>query len=302
MTEMQKIQTDNRQIRRVTYIGIVINLLLAILKVAVGVLAGSMALIADGIHSVSDMATDVVVLLGVHFGTKKADSGHPYGHGRIETFSSVSIALFLVFLGFVLIYRAGVGIVETQLAVPAVPAVSAVIVAVISIVVKELLYRITRKVAVKTNSSVLFANAWHHRSDALSSVIVVVGLVSLMFGFTYGDRIAAMAVGLMIALVGGHILADCFRELTESAVDEKTVEQITGIIAADNRVHQWHKLRTRRVGREVFLDLHILVDPGLNIADAHTITEDLEKTLHKQMSRPVNITVHIEPDLPQLRK
>jgi len=299
MTEMQKIQTANRQIRRVTYLGIIVNLLLAILKVAVGVLAGSMALIADGIHSVSDMATDAVVLLGVHFGTKEADSEHPYGHGRIETFSSGAIALFLVFLGFALIYRAGAGIAETQLAVPA---ASAVIAAVISIVVKELLYRITRKVAVKTQSSVLFANAWHHRSDALSSVIVVAGLVSLMFGFAYGDRIAAMAVGLMIALVGGHILADCFGELTESAVDEKTIEQVTGVISADNRVHQWHKLRTRRVGREVFLDLHILVDPALNITDAHTIAEDLESTLHKQMSRPVNITVHIEPDLPELRK
>ncbi|MHC4195571.1 MAG: cation diffusion facilitator family transporter, partial [Planctomycetota bacterium] len=149
----------------------------------------------------------------------------------------------------------------------------------------------------------LYANAWHHRSDSLSSVVVVIGIVSMMlFDFRYGDRLAAIGVGLMIALVGGNVMASCFQEFTEASVDERTIKQIMGIIEANSFIRQWHKLRTRTVGREVFLDLHILVDPGLNIAAAHEIAESLEEAMHEEMAQPVNITVHIEPDTPELRK
>ncbi|MCK5473395.1 MAG: cation diffusion facilitator family transporter, partial [Planctomycetes bacterium] len=168
--------------------------------------------------------------------------------------------------------------------------------------IKEILYRITKKVAISTHSTALYANAWHHKSDALSSIAVVIGYISLKLGFGHGDQLAAIMVGLMIIIVAVKILGDCLRELGESAVDKKTIENIKNIINENSAVRQWHKLRSRTVGREVFLDLHILVDPNLNITEAHEIAEQLENALHWKMARPVNIIIHIEPDIPQLRK
>ena len=294
-----KIESANKDIRFVTNLGIAGNFVLSVLKVGVGLLAGSMALVADGIHSISDMTTDIAVLLGIYFGSKQPDDQHPYGHGRIETFAAGFIGAVLIVVGAAMIYRAAVDVAAGKYATPG---FVVLFVALISVVVKEFLYRITKKIAIKSHSSALYANAWHHRSDALSSIAVVAGFVSLKFGFKYGDQMAAAAVGLMIILVAVRIISDCLHELTESAVDSDTIEHIKNIINADSSIRQWHKLRTRTVGREVFLDLHILVDPDLSVAAAHQIAENLENALDEQIARPVNITVHIEPDIPALRK
>ena len=288
-----------RQIKSVTYLAIATNIVLFVFKILVGFLAGSIALVADGIHSLSDMTTDLAVLLGLYLGSKEPDQSHPYGHGRAETFSAGFIALFLVFVGSAMIYYATIdiskgGVTDFHIAV--------IIVAAVSIIVKELLYKVTKRVAIESHSPALYANAGHQRSDALSSVAVVIGFVSLKFGFVYGDQIAAIAVGLMIILFAIRRTGECLRELTESAVDQGTIARVKRIINANSSIRQWHKLRTRTVGREVFLDLHILVDPDLNIATAHEIAEGLEIALHEQIARPVNITVHIEPDMPALRK
>jgi len=294
-----KIENANKDIRFVTNLGIAANFVLSVVKVGVGLLAGSMALVADGIHSISDMTTDIAVLLGIYFGSKQPDDQHPYGHGRIETFAAGFIGAVLIVVGAAMIYRAAVDVAAGKYATPG---FVVLFVASISIVVKEFLYRITKKIAIESHSSALYANAWHHRSDALSSIAVVAGFVSLKFGFKYGDQMAAAAVGLMIILVAVRIISDCLHELTESAVDSDTIEHIKHIINADSSIRQWHKLRTRTVGREVFLDLHILVDPDLSITAAHQIAENLENALDEQITRPVNITVHIEPDIPPLRK
>ena len=299
MVHDHKIETANKRIRAVTNLSIGANVLLSVLKVVAGLVAGSMALVADGFHSLSDMLTDFAVLLGVRLGSKAPDPEHPYGHGRAETFAAALIALILILIGAATIYYAAIDIAKARIAAPG---AAVLIVAVISIIIKELIYRFTKKVAVESHSSVLYANAWHHRSDALSSVAVVIGFASLKLGFAYGDQIAAIAVGLMITLVGIRVVGDCFQELTEAAVDSETIDQIKHIIASEKRIHNFHRLRTRTVGREVFLDLHILVGPDLTIIAAHEIAETLETTLHKQLPRPVNITVHIEPDIPQLRK
>jgi len=294
-----KQQIASKQIKSVTNFGIVTNTALFALKLFIGFSSGSIALIADGIHSLSDIMTDVVVLLGVRFGSKEPDQSHPYGHGRAETFSAGFIALFLVFIGSAMIYYAALDIAKGNITDFH---IAVLIVAIVSIVVKELLYKLTKRVAVKSHSPALYANAWHHRSDALSSVAVVIGFISLKAGFNYGDQIAAVAVGLMIIMVGVRVAGDCLRELTEGAVDQGTIEHIENIISANSSIRQWHKLRSRMVGREVFLDLHIVVDPDLDITAAHGISENLENALHEQITRPVNITVHIEPDTPELRK
>lgn len=295
----QKMKLANKKIRFVTNLSIAGNIVLSAVKVGVGLFAGSMALVNDGIHSLSDMTTDIAVLLGIHFGSKQPDESHPYGHGRIETFAAGFIGIVLAGIGAVMIYRAAVAIAAGKYRSLG---FIVLFVALISIIVKELLYIITRRVAVKTHSSTLYANAWHHRSDALSSIVVVIGFVSLRLGFKYGDQMAAVGVGLMVVLVGARVMGDCLRELTEAAADADTIERIKQIINSNSSIRQWHKLRSRTVGREVFLDLHILVDPGLNVAGAHEIAEGLERALHEQISRPVNITVHIEPDVPALRK
>ena len=288
-----------KQIKSITYLGMIVNIILAVIKIVVGYLAGSMALVADGIHSISDMTTDIAVLLGVHFGSKQPDEEHQYGHGRTETFAAAFIGAALIVVGAVMIYRAAIDMAAGKYSTPG---FVVLFVALISVVVKELLYRMTKRIAIKSHSSALYANAWHHRSDALSSVAVVAGFISLKFGFKYGDQMAAVGVGLMIILVAIRIIRDCLSELTERAVDSDTIEHIKNIINDNSSIHQWHKLRTRTVGREVFLDLHILVAPDLSIAAAHEIAENLENTLDEQITRPVNITIHIEPDIPDLRK
>ena len=296
-TDKQRI--SGRQIKSITYLGMVVNIALAVIKIVVGFFAASLALVADGIHSFSDLATDVAVLLGLRLGSKAPDQSHPYGHGRAETFSAVVIALILILVGGVMIYYATMAIARDEVTTPN---VAVLIAAIVSIAAKEWLYRATKKIAIKSHSAALYANAWHHRSDALSSVAVAVGYISLEFGFGHGDQVAAIAVGMMIIWVGIRVIGDSMRELTESAVDSDTIEHIKNIINDNSSIRQWHKLRTRMVGREVFLDLHILVDPDLSIAAAHEISENLEQALDEQITRPVNITVHIEPDIPALRK
>jgi cation diffusion facilitator family transporter len=294
-----KREKQNKQIKSITYIGSVINLALSAIKVVVGYLAGSLALIADGIHSLSDLATDLVVLIGVWLGSKEADRSHPYGHGRAETFAGGFIAIVLIFVGGAMIYYATIAIARDEVTAPR---IAILVAAIVSVASKEWIYRVTRRAAIESHSPSLYANAWHHRSDALSSIAVVIGFISLLFGFGHGDQAAAIAVGVMIIWVGVRVIGETLKELTEGAVDQDTIEHVQQIINANSAIRQWHQLRTRMVGREVFLDVHILVDPDLNVAEAHQISESLERTLDEQLSRPANITVHIEPDIPAMRK
>jgi len=198
-----------------------------------------------------------------------------------------------------MVYYATIAIAKDEVTTPRVPVLIA---AVASIFSKEWLYRVTRRVAIRSHSPTLYANAWHHRSDALSSVAVVIGFVLLVFGFGHGDQVAAIAVGLMIIWVGGRIIGDTLQELTEGSADQDTIEHIEHIINENSAIRHWHQLRTRMVGREVFLDVHILVDPDLNVAAAHEIAQNLEDELDRKCARPVNITIHIEPDIPEMRK
>lgn len=298
------IQSANSSIRRVTYAGMGVNVLLAVVKSIVGFAVGSISLFADGIHSLSDLLTDVAVLIGVHFGSKDPDPEHPYGHGRLETFSTAFVAVILILVGAGMIYKASGDIAKMHAAgVKAVTISSWVIwIALLSVIAKEALYQWTRIVAVRAHSSAVYANAWHHRSDALSSVAVIIGAVAVKFGYPHGDQLGAIVVGIMVILVGVRVIGDCMNEFAERAVDARTVEQIQKIIESEKRIRHWHRLRTRSVGREIFLDLHILVDPKLTITDAHTIADSLEHDLHEQMPQPVNVMVHIEPDTPRMRR
>jgi cation diffusion facilitator family transporter len=288
---------QNKSIQKVTYVGMAVNVGLAAVKIVFGFLVGSVSLVADGFHSLSDLATDAAVLVGVHFGSKEPDHEHPYGHGRIETFSAAFVALILVLIGCGMICKAGIEIARMNDSNGTSKTFGAVVIGVslISVVAKEWIYRWTRNIAIKTHSAALYANAWHHRSDALSSVAVLIGAIAVLFGYPLGDGIAAIAVGLMIILVGVKVINGCLSELTERSVDRKTVQRIEKVLASEKRILDWHKLRTRSLGREIFVDLHILVDSNLNITAAHEIADALEQSLHDKIAQPVNVMVHVEP-------
>jgi len=304
MTKVLAVEAANTQIRRVTIKGMFINITLMVFKLIAGYLVGSLSLIADGVHSLSDFATDIALLVGVYFGSKKPDDKHPFGHGRLETFAGAFVAAALIFVGAWLIYEGAKGIAEMHNTGNEKIQISSMVIwiALLSVGLKEYLYQITRIVAKRTHSSATYANAWHHRSDAFSSVAVLIGAVAVKFGYPHGDQLGAIAVGLMIVMVGIKIVGDCICEFAEGAVDATTLEQIQTVINAHQGIRQWHQLRTRSVGREVFLDVHILVDPLLNITQAHEIAESLEAELMEQLTRPVNVMVHVEPDLPELRR
>jgi cation diffusion facilitator family transporter len=293
MSKQQKNTEAFNQIIKVTWLGIIINVILVIAKIITGFLVSSMAMIADGFHSLSDLVTDFAIILGVRISKKEPDEDHPYGHGWAENFITIFTAVPLALAGGYMVLKAVTSIAEHRITKMGYPVLT---VAVIAIILKEYSFVITKRVAIRLSSSMLYANAWDHRSDALSSLAVAIGAVASMFGFDYADQIAAIIVGLMIIFVAVKILIDSTSQFTARAVDTKTNEQITKIIASQSQIRKWHKLRTRTIGRELFMDLHILVEPTLSITEAHKISEMLENELHQQIPQPVNIVIHIEPD------
>jgi cation diffusion facilitator family transporter len=293
---LPKVEKDTKafeQIIKVTWLGIIINVTLVIAKIITGLIVSSMAMVADGFHSLSDLVTDFAIILGVKISKKEPDEDHPYGHGWAENFITFLTAIPLAAAGGYMVLKAVHSIADHKITEIGFPVLT---VAIIAIILKEYSFAVTKKVAIKLSSSMLYANAWDHRSDALSSLAVALGAISSMFGLVYADQIATIIVGLMIVFVAIKILKDSIGQFTARSVDEKTNEQIKQIIYSQPRIKNWHKLRTRIVGRELFMDLHILVDPTLNITQAHEIAEILENELHHQISQPVNIVIHIEPN------
>jgi len=284
---------------RITLIGIVGNILLLIMKLLVGLISGSAGLIADGIHSASDMATDLAVLGGMHLGRRAADEDHPYGHGRFETLAGGVVAGILILVGVFIAWEAVIALRGGAANFPGIPVL---VIAMISIVIKEWLYRRTARVARDVNSAALHANAWHHRSDALSSVAVLAGGIGGLAGWGQADHLAGLIVGLMVVVAGGRTLLVVLHELTEGGLSRDEIANIESAIQSVEGMRDWHYLRTRRVGRETFIDLHVLVDPRLSIVEAHRISTDVETALHRACRYPANVTVHVEPDLEEERK
>lgn len=284
---------------RITVIGIIANLLLVVGKVVGGILSGSLGLIADGAHSASDVATDLAVIGGIRLGAKKADSSHPYGHGKFETMAGGFVAFVLIGAGLLLAWEAGSALYRQEHSIPG-PAV--IVIAAIAILVKEWLYRSTRLVAIREASAALHANAWHHRSDALSSVAVLLGGIVGQFGWGHADQAAGIAVGVMVALSGAKTLFTVIHELTEGSVNTREQQAMITAVEGVESVNGWHQFRSRSVGREIFVDLHVVVDPDLSVVESHKVSMNVEEAIQKTCTRPVNIVVHVEPDIPDLHE
>jgi len=279
-------------ITRVTILGLCLNLFLAGLKLAVGIVVGSVALVADAAHSLSDITTDMVVILGVRLSSRPADESHAYGHGKYETCAAFLVGAVLVAVGFLIVWNAGLSLYRHE---HNFPGYAVIVVAAVSIGSKEWIYQITQRVARRVRSPALRANAWHHRSDALSSVAVLFGAIAGLVGWGHGDQLAAIAVGVMIGVVGLNVIWRAFVDFTESSIPVEEQKSIAEVIQSVPGVKGWHRLRTRLVGREVFMDLHLLVDAQLSVAEGHEVCNAVESAIEQAMERPLNILVHLEP-------
>lgn len=293
--------TDERQkrIRSITIWGIFLNIFLMVIKLISGILIKSSALIADGVHSLSDLATDFVVLVGTRLSSRPADKTHPYGHGKLETIASLIIGLTLLVISSGLIWSAGVSIYNHE---HNFPGSMVLVIAGVSVVSKEIIFFITRKIARITHSAVLYANAWHQRSDSLSSVAVLLGGIASLLGWGHADQVAAIVVGFMIIGVSGKIFFEGLHELSEHSADSESIEKIEMVLSKERNISSWHALRTRKLGAELCVDVHVLVDPVLSVIESHEISMKIENEIEKELSRPVNILVHVEPDVEEMRK
>lgn len=283
-----------REAQRVTLVGAGVDLVVGVLKLVAGLVVGSAALVADAIHSFSDLVTDGFVLAATHFGRQEPDSDHPYGHGRIETLATLA-------LGSVLIFVAG-GIAWASLMrlwsgepIPA-PGIWAIGIAVLALLAKEWIYHYTMRVARRVKSRLLEANAWHSRTDALSTVVVLVGLLAAQFGAGWVDAVAAIVVGIMVGRVGWRLLWESSRELIDTALPEQDIEKMTAIAEAVSGVDSVHELRTRSLGSEVVLDLHIVVAPRLSVSEAHEIGNAVSRGLRQAYPNLADVTFHIDPE------
>lgn len=283
-----------QETRRITLWGMAINLLLAVIKIAGGFIGQSQALLADGIHSLSDLASDAMVLLAAKHAGEEADEDHPYGHARYETLATVALGLLLIVVAAGISYNAILRLQNP--AEIAIPALFTLLIAAISIISNEALYHATRSVALKIRSPLLEANAWHHRSDAISSIVVLVGISASFMGYPLLDAIAAIVVALMIAQIGFKLSRQSVQELVDTALDPELVEQIKQTILAIEDVKQLHLLRTRRMGYNALIDVHIQVAPRLSVSDGHHIAEGVEKALSDKFEEINDITVHIDPE------
>lgn len=292
MNERQK------KIWSITLWGALLNIFLMILKIFSGILIRSSALIADGIHSFSDLATDIVVLIGTRLSHRPPDETHPYGHGKMETIASQLIALTLVVLSVGLIWSAGTSIYRHE---QNYPGFMVLIVAVVSVISKEIIFFMTRKISRLTGSVILYANAWHHRSDSLSSVAVLIGGVVSLFGWGYADQTATIVVGFMIMGVAGKIFFEGLVELSEHSADSESIQRIERVLSEEKEVSSWHALRTRKLGAELFVDVHVLVNPKLSVLESHNISAKIEKEIKQKLSKPVNVLVHIEPNINEMQ-
>ncbi len=283
-----------RQIRKVTLIGSAIDLLLAIVKLVAGFVGHSQALIADGVHSLSDLATDFVVLYAARHSSREADESHPYGHGRFETIATVALGVALILVAAGITWDAVERLFHPEELLH--PGLLALLVAALSVVSKEWIYRYTKRLADRLRSPMLAANAWHSRTDAISSLIVILGVAGSMAGLPYTDALAAAGVGLFIARIGWDLARESVRELVDTGLEEEQLSEIRSTIQQVDGVRNMHGLRTRRVGSDVLVDVHILVDPYLSVSEGHHIAEVVRVRLLHEHDEVNDVLIHIDPE------
>jgi cation diffusion facilitator family transporter len=294
MTESLNTEQLTRLKSRVTYVGAAVNIFLSLIKISAGVIGQSAALIADGIHSLSDLLSDLFVIIAIKMGSREADFDHPYGHRRYETLATVLLGLGLVVVAGGIAWD-----VIDRMEHPEkllIPDQRTLVIALISILANEGLYHYTKRIGLKTRSKLLMANAWHHRSDAISSVVVLFGIAAVLWGYHYADAIAAIIVSLMVVKIGFDLVMESINELVDTALPEERVKDIRKTIKTTDGVREIHLLRTRQMGEDAYVDAHIVVDPRITVSEGHQIGDAVRDRLKKEFDDIQDVLVHIDPE------
>lgn len=288
-----------KEIRKITLWGSLVNVLLTIFKIIAGILGRSAAMIADGMHSLSDLLSDIVVLVFTHISSKGKDRDHSFGHGKFETLATLIVSVILVVVGAELMsngIRSIIGLCNGE-PIPK-PGFIALITAAVSILAKEILYHFTVKVGRKTGSTVVIANAWHHRSDAFSSVGALLGIGGAMIlgsRWTVLDPIVSCLISITIIVVAVKMALPSLAELLETSLPEEVEMEIVEIASAVAGVDDIHELKTRRNGISFIIDAHIAVNPEMSVVEAHDIATDVEDALRARYGQETQINIHVEP-------
>ena len=289
-----------KEIRRITVVGAIVNIILTIFKIIAGVLGRSAAMVADGIHSLSDLLSDIVVLVFTHISSKGKDKNHSFGHGKFETMATLIVSVILVAVGAKLMADGVASIIGVMNgnSIP-LPGSIALWAAIASIIIKEILYHATIRTARRTNSPVVLANAWHHRSDALSSIGALAGIAGAMIlgeKWTILDPIASCCISIAIIVVAVKMSLPSLAELLETSLPDEIEKDIISISNSVQGVENIHELKTRRNGISYIIDAHIVVDPHISVTEAHNIATDVENALKEKYGNETQINIHIEPD------
>lgn len=291
--------TRQQELTKVTLVGSVGNLALLSFKFVAGILAGSAAMVADAVHSLSDFLTDLIVLVFVRIGAKPQDADHDYGHGKYETLATLLVALALVGAAIGIIVSGALKIARwlngETLEMPGMLALWA---ALLSIAVKEILYRYTIAKGKALESQAVIANAWHHRSDALSSVGAAIGIGgAILLGQRWAvlDPLASIVVGAMLVKVAWELLKVSTGELTDSSLPEETEREIEDIIRSFPEVSEPHNLRTRRIGNRIAIEVHVRLDGKMSLDESHAIVTAMEKRIRERFGSATLVTIHMEP-------
>jgi len=279
--------------QRSTWVSIIINLLLTSIQVVGGFFAHSQALMADGLHSLSDLLSDILVLFANRHGNRHADAEHPYGHARIETAATLILGTFLAALGVVLLVTAAMRLQHPEALKAVSPA--ALSIAFLALIAKEAMFRYMLAVAKRVRSQMLIANAWHARSDAASSLVVIIGVAGNLLGYTFFDLLAAAVVGVMIAHMGGKLALEAMEELVDTGLDTEQVEAIRQTLLNTHGVRGLHELRTRKMADDALVDAHIIVDPKISVSEGHFIAESARSAVLKK-HHVLDVMVHIDPE------
>lgn len=285
---------DGELRQRVILKGLIVNIFLAAGQLVIGVLSHSAALEADGFHTLSDLLSDGLVLLAAHFGAKGADEDHPYGHARIETAGTFGLSLVLIGTGIGIALHAA-----DELSSPhrsAAPGLAALVMALLAVGVKEGLFRYMHAAADRLRSPILHANAWHYRTDAFSSAVVVVGVAGSLLGARDMDAIAAIGVAILIIRMGASLAWQALRELVDTGLEGEKLAHIRRVIMSIDGVRTLHLLRSRRVGGRAFVDVHILVDKNVSVSEGHQISEMVRLGLMRRIENMADVLVHIDPE------
>jgi len=286
---------NKSEIKKITIWGLWVNILLSVIKFIIGFLGNSQAVVADAVHSLSDTFTDLLILFGVRYWTAPPDSEHPFGHQKIESFITILIGFVLFSVACGIGYHAIITINEIH---DERLTIYTLIAPIISILFKEILFRKTYQIGVKINSSSVKANAWHHRSDSLSSVPVLIAVAASLINpkLIFLDHIGALIVAAFILKLAFNIVFNNMNELIDTGISEEEIQDISKRIKTNSDVNGCHKIRTRKIGSSIYVDLHLEVDGNLTVSKGHLISEQVKKALIKSNPKIIDVVIHLEPE------